>query len=81
MTSDVSIFKSERNDKKAASSKPGSDLEPKLDDADFECDGGEDLGMDDDSEPLCTLNEDEKRSTPIQDFIAAALQTIYSLGF
>jgi flavocytochrome c len=47
----------------------------------FECDGGKDLDLDEDAEPLCTLNEDQKRSTPIQDFIATALQTIYSLGF
>ena len=55
-------------------------VESKLGNDDFECDG-KDLDLDDDTEPLCTLNEDEKRPTPIQDFIATALQTIYSLGF
>lgn len=57
-----------------------TEVESKLGDDDFECDG-KDLDLDDDTEPLCTLNEDEKRPTPIQDFFATALQTIYSLGF
>ena len=41
---------------------------------DFECDGGEDQDLDDDFEPLCTLQEE--KATPIYNFITSALKSL-----
>ena len=49
----------------------------------FECNGGEDLDLDDDAEPLCHLTHEDMgySSSPIQSLISMALQTIQYLGW
>lgn len=47
---------------------------------DFECDGGEDLDLDEDEEPLCTLKEDDY-ARPFKSLIAMALESIRYLGW
>jgi flavocytochrome c len=48
-------------------------------DDEFECTGGDDLDVDEEDEPLCTLNQDYTQ--PIRSLIAMALASIRSLGW
>jgi len=56
----------------------GDSLE--TDEDDFECDGGDDLDLDEDEEPLCTLKE-EDYTLPFKSLISMALESIRYFGW
>jgi flavocytochrome c len=46
----------------------------------FECEGGKDLGLDDEDEPLCSLQHGDYTQS-IRDFLGKALSSIRSMGW